>query len=111
MGHEAARGYNSAHLRVRKTRGPARKQTCPCGVRAAQWAYDHNDPNPRTETVPSLPEGTVVVTWSDNPAHYIAMCYRCHARLDLERGNRSNIGARQRALRAATGHVRTGHDR
>jgi hypothetical protein len=49
----------------------------------------------------TLRGGTVVVTWSDDPVHYIAMCYRCHARLDLERGNRSNIGVRYRAQRAA----------
>jgi hypothetical protein len=102
MTHEMARGYSNAHSRVRKARGPARKQTCPCGVRAAQWAYDHNDPNPRTEIMPTDRGGTVVVAWSDDPAHYIAMCYRCHARLDLERGNRSNIGVRYRELRAAT---------
>lgn len=102
MAHEAARGYNSAHLRVRQARGPARKHTCPCGRPAAQWAYDHNDPDPRTESVRTPRGRTLVVTWSDDPAHYVAMCYRCHARLDLERGNRANIAAGYRERRAAT---------
>jgi hypothetical protein len=105
MTHEMARGYGNAHSRVRQARGPARKHACRCGAAAAQWAYDHNDPNPRTETLPTARGRTVVVTWSEDPAHYIAMCRRCHARLDLERGNRSNIAAGYRERRAATrGH-------
>lgn len=115
MTHERARGYTAAHMRVRQARGPARKHICPCGKPAAQWAYDHNDPNPRTETMPTSRGRTVVVTWSDDPAHYIAMCYRCHARLDLECGNRSNIGAAYREMRAAAprercrrGHILAG---
>jgi PadR family transcriptional regulator PadR len=57
--------------------------------------------------MPSAPEGTVVVTWSDDPAHYIALCYRCHARLDLEKGSRANIAAGSRAHRAANRTRRT----
>jgi hypothetical protein len=102
MGHEMAHGYSNAHNRVRRTHGPARKHICPCGARAAQWAYDHNDPDPRTESVPTPRGRTVIVTWSEDPAHYIAMCYRCHARFDLDRGNRSNIAAGYHELRAAT---------
>src|SRR5438128_6562798 len=108
MGHNEARGYGHAHARVRQARGPAREHMCPCGVRAAQWAYDHNDPNPRTATVLSPPRGTAVVTWSDDPSHYIAMCHRCHAGFDLQHGNRKNIGLAYREELAANPASRTG---
>lgn len=101
MYHGDARGYNWAHQRVRATRGVARQHVCPCGKPADEWAYGHNDPNPRTDTITTVRGKTTVVTWSDDPAHYIAMCRRCHARLDFERGNRANIATGVRELNDA----------
>lgn len=37
--------YHAAHMRLRAWRGRANEQTCNCGDQAADWAYQHNDPD------------------------------------------------------------------
>lgn len=70
--------YNAVHTRLRNQRGSAREQMCGCGNPAAQWAYDHADPNGRVAE-----EGP----YSVNLDHYEAKCVPCHKRGDLARFN------------------------
>lgn len=69
-------GYSSAHRRIRQDRGPATLHTCPCGAPARHWAYDHTDP---------LELPSCYGPYSADPAHYLALCVRCHKRIDLDR--------------------------
>jgi hypothetical protein len=71
-------GYNAAHDRVRRWRGPARAQTCAaCGAPARHWAYRHDDLNERRDD-----RG---YAYSLDVDHYDPMCVPCHKRSDLER--------------------------
>jgi hypothetical protein len=70
-------GYTSAHQRVARTRGPARKYACvDCGNRARHWSYNHADPSQR------LHDGKYA--YSADPAMYDPRCVPCHKRFDLE---------------------------
>ncbi|KDE13859.1 hypothetical protein N505_0108510 [Rhodococcus aetherivorans] len=71
-------GYFAAHGRVYRDRGPARERVCPCGERAAHWAYDHEDPDERVSA-----EG---LPYSLQSSHYRALCVSCHKLLDLAHG-------------------------
>jgi hypothetical protein len=75
----AGRGYATAHDRVREARGPAADWLCAhCGGRAAQWAYDHQDPN----VLVGRNGGGSPRSYSTDPAHYIPLCIPCHRKLD-----------------------------
>lgn len=66
--------YGLAHDRVRTGRGHADTHSCAhCGGQAAQWAYDHKDPN-------ELVEGNL--TYSVVAAHYMPLCHPCHRKFD-----------------------------
>lgn len=68
--------YEAAHSRVHKQRGRAADYACQhCGDTAAQWAYDHADPDSRTDR-----RGC---RYSPDPSHYIPLCHSCHRRFDL----------------------------
>jgi hypothetical protein len=68
-------GYAGLHIRLRRTRGPARLQTCAsCASPAAQWAYDHSDPNE------SL--GDDGLPYSTDLARYRPLCVQCHVDFD-----------------------------
>ena len=70
-------GYGTAHERIRKTRGSASDHRCSdCGGVAAQWAYDHEDPDERHSDLGS---------YSTDPSHYRPLCVSCHKRFDLAR--------------------------
>jgi hypothetical protein len=69
-------GYGSAHDRVRRTRGSARRHACvDCGQPARQWSYNHADPNEL------LHKGRY--PYSADPAMYEPRCISCHKRFDL----------------------------
>lgn len=73
--------YAGAHRRLERYRGRAVGQACvDCAGPAHQWAYDHADPDERTELV-----GGYRVPFSVNPDHYRPMCRSCHKRFDLGR--------------------------
>lgn len=77
--------YEGAHQRVRKVRGRAVDQPCAhCAERAAQWAYDHADP----EAITGLDRngrGVVnLMAYSLDPDHYIPLCQPCHVRFDQQ---------------------------
>lgn len=70
--------YGAVHLRLRDAFGPAKLRDCQhCGQRADHWAYDHGDPDARTEPRRRLP-------YSVNLDHYIALCKTCHRRMDAK---------------------------
>lgn len=73
--------YAAAHARVVAKRGKPTEHECAhCGKPAAEWAYDRSDPDEKRNTV-----GRDDGPFSLNPAHYLALCVRCHRRLDLGR--------------------------
>lgn len=76
-------GYQAVHVRLRSQRGSASALTCPCGAPAAQWAYDHADP----EELRS-PEG---YPYSVNLDRYAALCVPCHMALDGKQESRVTI--------------------
>ncbi|MGW5019344.1 hypothetical protein [Streptomyces cacaoi] len=66
--------YALAHRRVSEVHGLAKLNECAwCGGTAADHAYDHGDPK-------EIRQGGRV--WSDNTAHYFAMCRACHRSYD-----------------------------
>lgn len=75
-------GYNGAHLRVSKLRGPASNYLCiDCGDQALHWSYDHADPN---ELHADLATSTGVA-YSSSTAHYDPRCVPRHKMFDLHR--------------------------
>jgi hypothetical protein len=73
-------GYTAAHDRVTREHGPARDHACTdCGQPAAQWSYDHADPDERiAEAIKGAPP------YSLKLEHYQARCIPCHKRFDLD---------------------------
>lgn len=72
--------YRTVHGRLDRDRGPAKAHTCTCGAPAAQWAYDHRDPDELTAVV----SGGVAVPYSVKPEHYSPLCHPCHRALDAK---------------------------
>lgn len=66
--------YKNAHNSVCAKRGPARLHQCVwCWGDADHWAYDHSDPDERTDRRRR---------YSLNVDHYRALCSRCHRSYD-----------------------------
>ena len=74
--------YFTAHERVARVRGRAAEHRCAdCDGPAAQWSYDHADPNERhDETLSARP-----VAYSTDPSYYVPRCVPCHKKYDLGR--------------------------
>jgi len=71
-------GYESAHQRIKRQRGKAADHLCvECGQAAAQWAYDHSDPDERLCTVKGQE-----LAYSTDVERYQPMCYLCHKAFD-----------------------------
>lgn len=67
--------YTSAHSRIVRTRGPAKRHQCvDCGLRAKDWSYRHTDPDQRNSEFGP---------YSPAPDHYDPRCGSCHKRFDL----------------------------
>ena len=82
-------GYEAMHLRLRRSRGSARKQLCvECGGPAEHWALFHN----RENALVGEKAGCVML-YSLNPADYEPMCAADHKVMD-----------------AAYRKIRSGHD-
>lgn len=72
--------YAAMHLRLNRDRGPASDFACAhCGGAAADWAYDHCDPE---ELMGFARPGKAAVPYSADQAHYVPLCRSCHYRLD-----------------------------
>ena len=75
-------GYGTAHERVRAFRGSAAEHMCvDCGGNAAQWSYNHSDPEEIVSTE-SYADG---LPYSVDPSYYDPRCVSCHKRFDLAR--------------------------
>ena len=74
--------YHAAHARVRNARGSASQWPCEeCDNPAAQWAYDHQDPNEKSATF-----GDRTIAYSTDVNRYRALCRGCHVKLDRVSG-------------------------
>jgi hypothetical protein len=70
--------YMGAHERVSRARGAASNHQCAdCGGTAAEWSYDHRDPDEKTETI-----GTRELAYSVKVEHYMPRCRSCHKLFD-----------------------------
>jgi HNH endonuclease len=66
--------YGGLHKRLRKERGSADARECvDCGDQAAQWSYDHSDPNEKRGSVGP---------YSLDMDRYQPRCRRCHILFD-----------------------------
>jgi len=78
--------YAGAHARVYAARGPASAHAClHCGKAAQEWAYDHTDPDGKTEVRARDGRAPSPVPYSTDPAHYIPLCRTCHLKFDTGR--------------------------
>lgn len=67
--------YGHVHRRLRRAKGSATDRLCAhCGGAAAEWAYDHLDPDER-RSADALP-------YSPKMEHYRPLCRKCHWRED-----------------------------
>ncbi|MBF4625532.1 hypothetical protein [Clavibacter sp. VKM Ac-2872] len=71
--------YHAVHDRLTVDRGRAAEHDCAdCGGPAAQWSYDHADPDElAAEDIKGRP------LYSLDPDHYQPRCVPCHKVLDL----------------------------
>lgn len=75
-------GYDGAHKRVARLRGPARERLCvDCGANATAWSYDGRDP----EQLRDLERGSL---YSLKAEHYEPRCTSCHRKFDDAAGKR-----------------------
>jgi len=76
-------GYFRAHQRIRSVNDSASKHSCvECGESAAEWCYNHNDPNDRQEMYRGY-----VLTYSCDPNYYEPRCVPCHRQYDKANRN------------------------
>jgi hypothetical protein len=76
-------GYNAAHDRVRRDRGPAHDYRCVgCGRPARHWAYDHGDPDELA---------SALGPYSLDLDRYRPLCVGCHKRADLDHRARARF--------------------
>ena len=70
--------YAAAHKRVVRKRGKASDHNCvDCGERAAQWSYDHTDPNEMTQERQGC-----LLPYSGDVERYAPRCASCHVTHD-----------------------------
>lgn len=69
--------YSGVHMRLIRERGSAREHVCSCGEPAAEWAYDHTDPEERVDGNRNRP-------FSLDLSRYSPKCLPCHRRADKQ---------------------------
>lgn len=78
--------YRAVHLRLNRAKGPASAHPCEiawCDKQAAQWAYDHSDPDPLLwKRVRPGSWGYRVFEFSADFERYMPLCRSHHHRLD-----------------------------
>lgn len=69
--------YDTAHQEVKRLKGVARDHDCEhCIVApAAGWAYDHFAIEEKKDSVDGY--------YCFDSMHYLALCYKCHKRMDV----------------------------
>lgn len=71
--------YAGIHTRLRRQRGLASAHSCEhCGKHAKDWAYNHADPNEKTQEWRGY-----LVTYSGDVSFYTPLCGSCHRQLDM----------------------------
>lgn len=74
----ASAGYAPVHRRIQRRKGKAGNRSCfHCGERAAEWAYDHADPD---ELIGD--NHGRECAYSTDADHYIPLCISCHRTFD-----------------------------
>jgi len=73
--------YNSAHYRIKRSRGYPAAYMCACGRPAEDWALRHDTP---VTHVGDDGHGNKIL-FSGNPDDYEPMCKVCHYRYDRHR--------------------------
>lgn len=95
--------YEAAHQRIRDSRGKASEWPCAmeCGSMAADWAYNHLDPNESTEMVEDMNDHTKMreVRFSQDANFYDPMCRSCHVWFDRKHAGQISTEAPPRVLR------------
>lgn len=77
---------SGAHRRVYRARGKASEYNCTsCGSQAVDWAYDHLDPNEKSEVQDHGGRRSVLIPYSTDVNRYQPMCRKCHFAFDTER--------------------------
>lgn len=75
--------YWGAHDRVTAVRGAAKMHACAhCSNVAAEWAYDHADPNEKLG--PPSHVGGPPRAYSTDPDRYLPLCRSCHRYFDQQ---------------------------
>lgn len=94
--------YEAAHRRVQTARGKASDWRCAkCGGPAEQWAYLGDSPREIRAAREYMRDGrkrTVTLSWSPDPADYVALCALDHGlltRADYGRGYRHDEAKRR----------------
>ena len=83
-----AASYRAVHARIKQQRGPASYfKCCDCGKQAAEWSYNHMDPDERQ---------SLYGAYSTEMQQYEPRCVKCHRGFDSRRralltGNRDHI--------------------
>jgi len=79
-------GYKTVHKRLKRERGLATDYRCEhCGGKAAEWAYDHADPDERTDP------NHQGCPYSLNLDRYVPLCATCHRRFDRAHAKGENV--------------------
>jgi hypothetical protein len=88
--------YKAAHSRVLYVRGSATNYSCcgdDCGNQASGWAYNHQDPDERCESVYDRRRGVYRdCFYSEHHDFYRPMCTGCHIRFDSEMAQSRKAG-------------------
>jgi hypothetical protein len=74
--------YIGMHKRIYVERGSASLYQCSavgCVSQASQWAYDHADPDEKSEM-----QTGYLVSYSIHMEHYNPLCVPCHKKSDLQ---------------------------
>ena len=79
-------GYDGAHKRVSRSRGPARAHKCTdCDRTATAWSYDNSDPNELIEPRNGCP-------YSLDADRYVPRCTSCHRKFDYAAARKKTPG-------------------
>ena len=83
--------YAAMHQRIKAKYGPARTHDCVgCGGQAADWSYDHTDPE-ELSSVQDFMGNLIEVHYSTDPEHYSPRCKSCHFLYDTNRSTTQEV--------------------
>src|SRR5690606_2158407 len=74
--------YITIHDSLAVWKGKAKEHMCPCGARAEEWSYDHQDSEELWHERPDQRGTMRQVPWSKKFEHYQPLCKSCHLERD-----------------------------